>query len=403
MPGTRPESRNPTGRRLLTTAGSGGKQRPCLHLFILALVSLSILSPAFFATRSNFKTEIAASPTDGRSVYSVPVAVAAQEDQVLHSPLLPLTSVATQPAELPAPLPQQSPVPEMPAESIMAAAGVTSVRTQPTPLPAPPVYFVYTVQDGDTVDGLAARYGISASSILWSNLELESADSLGPGQYLRVPASDGVIYDVRPGDTLSDIADRFEVEVQAIIDFPGNNLKSADSIAENQAIFIPNGVMPVPAVTPTPEPLPESPSTLAPEPLPTPPAIPPDVSPSDIEAQAVELTRSRIGSPYVSGAAGPDGFDCSGLVYWVYSQLGLEVPRSTHEQFAWATPVEMSLMQPGDLVFFENTSSGGISHVGIYVGGGGVVMAVNNGDIVREVSLAEPYWSDHFAGAGRPP
>ena len=401
MPGTRLESRNPTGRRLPTAAGFGKKHRPWLHLFILTLVSLSILSPAFFATRSNFNTEIAASPTNGRSVYSAPVAVAAQEDQALHSPLLPLTSVTTQPTELPAPLPQQSPVPEIPAESIMEAAGVTSAMTQPTPLPAPPVYVVHTVQEGDTVDGLAASYGISASSILWSNLELESADSLVPGQYLRVPASDGIIYDVRPGDTLSDIADRFEVEVQKIIDFPGNNLNSADSITENQTIFIPDGSMPVPAATPTPEPLPES--TPAPEPLPTPPAIPPDIAPSDIGAQAVELARSRIGAPYVSGAAGPDGFDCSGLVYWVYSQLGLEVPRSTHEQFAWATPVEMSQIEPGDLVFFENTSSSGISHVGIYVGGGGVVMAVNNGDIVREVSLSESYWSDHFAGAGRPP
>jgi len=138
-----------------------------------------------------------------------------------------------------------------------------------------------------------------------------------------------------------------------------------------------------------------------PAPLPTPPAV----SPSGIAAPAAELARSRIGAPYVSGTAGPDGFDCSGLVYWVYSQLGLQVPRSTQEQLAWAAPVEMSQLQPGDLVFFENTSSSSdrVSHVGIYVGGGGVVMAVNNGDLVREVPLADPYWSAHFAGAGRPP
>jgi cell wall-associated NlpC family hydrolase len=284
----------------------------------------------------------------------------------------------------------------------MTAAGVTTATTQPTPLPPPPpVYIIYTVQDGDTVDGLAVRYGISPLSILWNNLGLESADSLVPGQYLHVPTSDGIIYDVRPGDTLSDIADRFGVDVQAIIDFPGNNLESADSIAANQTIFIPNGSMPVPAVTPTPVPQPESPSTPAPAPLPTPPAI----SPSGIAARAVELARSRIGAPYVSGAAGPDGFDCSGLVFWVYSQLGLQVPRSTQQQLAWVAPVEMSQLQPGDLVFFENTSSSSdrVSHVGIYAGGGGVVMAVNNGDIVREVPLAEPYWSDHFAAAGRLP
>jgi len=335
----------------------------------------------------------------------VAAALAGQEDQVLHFSPLPPTTVQSQPTETPAPLPRQSPVQGMPAESIMAAASVTSARTQPTPL-APPasVYIVYTVQDGDTVDGLAARYGISASSILWSNLELESADSLVPGQYLRVPTSDGIIYDIKLGDTLSDIADRFGVDVPAIISFSGNNLKSADSIAENQTIFIPNGSMPVPAVTLTPVPQPESPSTPVPAPLPTPLPTPPAVSPSGIAARAVELARSRIGAPYVPGAAGPDGFDCSGLVFWVYSQLGLQVPRSTQQQLAWVAPVEMSQLQPGDLVFFANTSgSSGISHVGIYVGGEGVVMAVNNGDIVREVSLAEPYWSAHFAGAGRPP
>ena len=282
----------------------------------------------------------------------------------------------------------------------MAAAGIAAAATEPTPPPPPPpVYVVYTVQDGDTVDGLAARYGISSSSILWNNLDIESADSLVPGQFLRVPMSDGIIYSVGLGDTLSDIADRFGVDVQAIINFSGNNLKSADSIAENQVIFIPNGKMPTPVATATPAP---PPTKL---PVPTPASPPPAGNPSGIPARAAELARSRIGAPYVSNAAGPDAFDCSGLVFWVYSQLGLQVPRSAPEQFQWAAPVEQSELEPGDIVFFENTypSSTRITHVGIYVGGGGVVMAVDNGDIVREVSLSEPYWSAHFAGAGQPP
>jgi cell wall-associated NlpC family hydrolase len=397
-----------------TAAGSGRKYGSCLHLFILALVSLSVLSLAFFNTHSHFSAEVASSSANGLSVSGVAAAAAGQEDQVLHPSLLPLTIVTTQAKEVSAPsqvqlsvpptptrVPRQSPEPETPAESIMAAAGVASPGTQPTSPPSPPIYIVYTVQDGDTVNGLAAGYGIAPSSILWNNLELESADSLVPGQQLRVPTSDGIIYDIRSGDTLGDIADRFGVDVQAIINFSGNNLKSADSIAENQTIFIPNGRMPIVAATPTPAPVPQP--TEPPTPAST--STPPTDSPSGIAAQAVELARSRIGAPYVPGAAGPNAFDCSGLVYWVYSQFGLAVPRSTQEQLEWATPVEMSQLQPGDIVFFENTSSSSdrISHVGIYVGSGGVVMAVNNGDIVREVPLAEPYWSDHFAGAGRPP
>jgi cell wall-associated NlpC family hydrolase len=213
--------------------------------------------------------------------------------------------------------------------------------------------------------------------------------------------SDGVIYDVRPGDTLSDIANRFAVDVQTIIGFPGNNLTSADSIAENQTIFIPGGAVPEPVATPTPTPQPTEAPTTVPLPVPSPPD---DESPSDVGARAAELARSRIGAPYVSGAAGPNGFDCSGLVFWVYSQLGIGVGRSAPQQYASTRHVESSEMQPGDIVFFENTfpSSERITHVGIYVGGGGLVMAVDNGDIVREVSLAEAYWSDHFAGAGRP-
>ncbi len=129
------------------------------------------------------------------------------------------------------------------------------------------------------------------------------------------------------------------------------------------------------------------------------------VDPSSIPARAVELARSRIGAPYVWGAEGPDAFDCSGLVLWVYEQLGLQVPRTAQQQFEWAVPVEPSQLQPGDLVFYENTypSPDRITHVGIYVGGGMVVMATNTGDYVREVPLSDPYWSAHFVGAGRPP
>ncbi len=378
-------------------------------------MSLSVLSTALFTGRFHFNSRVASSPTNGLSVSGVAAAAAGQENQALHSLLLPLTIVTTQAIETPTPLQVQpsvpptpvllllqSPVPGVPAEGMMAAAGIAAATTEPTPPPPPPsVYIIYTVQDGDTVDGLAARYGISPSSILWNNLDIESADSLVPGQYLRVPMSDGIIYNIGLGDTLGDIADRFGVDVQAIIDFSGNSLKSADSIAEDQVIFIPNGSMPTPVATATPPPPPESPSTPVPVPLPTPPAG----NTSGTPARAADLARSRIGAPYVSGAAGPDGFDCSGLVFWVYSQLGLQVPRSAPEQFQWAAPVEQSELEPGDIVFFENTypSTTRITHVGIYVGGGGVVMAVDNGDIVREVSLAEPYWSAHFAGAGRSP
>ena len=129
------------------------------------------------------------------------------------------------------------------------------------------------------------------------------------------------------------------------------------------------------------------------------------VDPASIPARAVALARSRIGAPYVWGAAGPDAFDCSGLVFWVYSQLGVQVPRTAQPQFEWALPIEPSQLQPGDLVFWQGTypTSDAVSHVGMYTGNGMVVMATDTGDFVREVALSNPYWTAHFAAAGRPP
>ncbi len=124
-----------------------------------------------------------------------------------------------------------------------------------------------------------------------------------------------------------------------------------------------------------------------------------------IPATAVELARSRMGAPYIWGATGPDAFDCSGLMLWVYSQMGIPLPRTAQQQFEWAMPIETAQLQPGDLAFYENTypSADRITHVGIYVGNGTLVIATSPGGFVREVSLADPYWSAHFVSAGRPP
>lgn len=128
------------------------------------------------------------------------------------------------------------------------------------------------------------------------------------------------------------------------------------------------------------------------------------LDPSSIPARAVGLARSRIGAPYVWGAEGPEAFDCSGLVLWVYGQLGLQVPRTAQQQFDWSTLIDPSQLQPGDLTFYENTypSPDRITHVGIYAGGGMVVMATTTGDYVREMAMSDPYWSAHFVSAGRP-
>lgn len=128
------------------------------------------------------------------------------------------------------------------------------------------------------------------------------------------------------------------------------------------------------------------------------------LDPAGVPAQAVALARSRLGTPYVWGAAGPESFDCSGLTQWVYAQLGISLPRTSQAQFNATMPVALEFLQPGDLLFYENTypSHERITHVGIYAGNGVVIMATQPGEFVKEVSLDNDYWNRHFASAGRP-
>jgi len=114
----------------------------------------------------------------------------------------------------------------------------------------------------------------------------------------------------------------------------------------------------------------------------------------------LQAAQSRIGAPYKYGGAGPDAFDCSGLVTYAHRQVGIAVPRTAAQQFAAATPVQRAELRPGDLVFFR-LESRGVSHVGIYAGDGRFVHAPQRGGNVRLASLDEDYFRRSFAGGGR--
>ncbi|MGO4201971.1 C40 family peptidase [Rhodococcus sp. TAF43] len=107
---------------------------------------------------------------------------------------------------------------------------------------------------------------------------------------------------------------------------------------------------------------------------------------------AANAAQSKIGSPYVWGATGPNSFDCSGLVQWSYKQAGKSVPRTSYDQVSGGTPVSKSNLQPGDVIGFY-----GSDHVGIYIGNGKVVHAPTEGENVKVSSIdAMP-----FSGASR--
>lgn len=116
----------------------------------------------------------------------------------------------------------------------------------------------------------------------------------------------------------------------------------------------------------------------------------------------VRVAASLIGTPYRFGGDDPKGFDCSGLVFYSFDQLGLEVPRTAADQRHAARPVTLDALEPGDLVFFRD-SRRKVNHVGIYAGEGRFIHSPRAGQVVSYAYLDDPYYRVHFVSAGRIP
>ena len=115
----------------------------------------------------------------------------------------------------------------------------------------------------------------------------------------------------------------------------------------------------------------------------------------------VATALSQIGTKYTAGGESPaTGFDCSGLVSWVYSRHGVTVPRRTQEQASVGKNIPRSQMQPGDIVVFTISRRLGM-HTGIYAGQGKFIHSPGSGKRVREESMSVPYWNSRFTAARR--
>lgn len=141
-----------------------------------------------------------------------------------------------------------------------------------------------------------------------------------------------------------------------------------------------------------------------PAPPPSPAKAWPSVAPANPQAANAVLMRAigLVGTPYLFGGNTPEsGFDCSGLVTYVYREMvDLKLPRTSRELAAVQGPkIDPQRLATGDLVFFG--SRGNVSHVGIYVGEGRFVHAPSSGGTVRLDSLGGHYWKDHYTGAKR--
>jgi cell wall-associated NlpC family hydrolase len=148
-----------------------------------------------------------------------------------------------------------------------------------------------------------------------------------------------------------------------------------------------------------PEPFPRPGGRPAKTPAPTPVAT--SGNARSVDGYAIAGTALGLrGAPYRNGGTDPRGFDCSGLIEYVYSQHGIAVPRTVEELHRAGTEVPSQDIQPGDLVFFDTTGNGP-SHVGMAIGGDEFVHAPSGAGVVRVERLGAAYWAQRFLGAKR--
>ena len=131
--------------------------------------------------------------------------------------------------------------------------------------------------------------------------------------------------------------------------------------------------------------------------------VPPEALKDATFAAMLTEAEKYLGYPYVWGGSSPaTSFDCSGFVSWVINHSGWDVGRlGAQGLYNICTPVTAAQAKPGDLIFFQGTYDvTGVSHVGIYVGGG---MMIHCGDPISYANINTSYWQEHFSAYGRLP
>jgi cell wall-associated NlpC family hydrolase/nucleoid-associated protein YgaU len=342
-------------------------------------------------------------------------------------------------------------------------AGSTSTATTGTVDPSMatrPEIVTYEVQQGDTVGQLATQFGVTIWTILSAN-SLADADLIRPGMHLKVLPVNGVEHEVQPGESLAEIAAFYKVDLGPLIDF--NALSDPDNLKVGLRLTIPGAERPQPAYSlasgglgatvasvpapavvaqtasrqttnvaaaqrsaaqstlaqakPAAKPVAQAkPAAPVAQAAPKPAAAQAASKPNTLSAAAVSAPVSvsgaggsavvssamkYLGARYVFGGTSPAGFDCSGFVWYVHKMLGKSVSRGLWGQLNGGPRIAVSALQPGDTVFFANTYMPGLSHAGIYIGGGRFIHASDESSGVKISSLSDSYWGPRYIGASR--
>lgn len=279
---------------------------------------------------------------------------------------------------------------------------------------------VYIVKSGDSLWSIARQYNMLVSEL--KSLNNLSSDLLQVGQKLRIQSDDdtsqnnssgegyanGAYYVVKSGDCLWSIAQSHGISVEKLRKL--NNL-SDDSIYPGDKLFV-GASAPKAPVEPEEE---EAANQLEQEDKssdePTPSeenydsqesSDPPSrAGGSALAGQILQTAAKHLGTPYRYGGSSPGGFDCSGFVMYVFSQYGIDLPRSASDQASVGTHIDKKDLKPGDLVFF-NCGGKGINHAGIYSGNGNFIHSSSprSGGVIYS-SLQEGYYLQHYVGARR--
>jgi len=284
---------------------------------------------------------------------------------------------------------------------------------------AAPSTRTYEVQSGDTLAGIAETFGVDVDTMLSSN-GIADPDTIKPGSELRILPVKGLEYTVQPSETLADISWKYQVDLGLLLDY--NDLNDPDVIRVGAKLVVPGGKLRTDAV-PAPAPVVEArtqpasaaaaviqvpaavaprPAAAAPKPAAPAPAIAaPVLSVGSGGGTIVANAMKYLGYRYVFGGTSPAGFDCSGFVYYIHNHSGAPVGRGMWQQYNGGAHIPMSSLQPGDTLFFANTYMPGLSHDGIYIGGGQFIHASDERTGVTISSLYTGYWQAHYVGASR--
>jgi cell wall-associated NlpC family hydrolase len=284
---------------------------------------------------------------------------------------------------------------------------------------ATPSTRTYEVQAGDTLAGIAETFGVDVDTMLSSN-GIADPDTIKPGSLLRILPVKGLEYTVQPNETLADISWKYQVDLGLLLDY--NDLNDPDVINIGAKLVIPGGKMradavPAPAAVVEAAPhtqsagagpavvqvpaAPSRPVAAAPKPAAAPAPAAPELSVGGGGGTIVANAMKYVGYRYVFGGTSPAGFDCSGFVYYIHNHSGAPVGRGMWQQYNGGAHISMNALQPGDTVFFANTYMPGLSHDGIYIGGGQFVHASDERTGVTVSSIYSSYWQGHYVGATR--